>query len=153
MIRSGTYTVCLDTSKANEDSYCNWVTVKVLRDAKGTYRLLRLSNAAGNGQTWDAFGSVVNGRLALVGAPTFMLRGVATVMARNWNLTTNRLLPVNFPKARIWNTSRTKGRKTAAPSLLRDHVRDKNKNNMREHVKGIDLATAMAARNWAAKHG
>ena len=151
-VRAGTYTVCLDTQKADEDTYPNWLTICVSRDATGTYWLKRLTNCNGNGQTWKTVGRIGETQLTWASQDvTFLGLSVATILARKWNVPFKRAVGVTFPKARIWNVSRMKTRKTAAPSLLRSDVRDKNKNNMREHVANLDmnaLGARITTRNW-----
>ena len=81
----------------------------------------------------------------IAGADSPLWRWVGTILARKWNVNWSGAVSVTFPNARIWNVSRMKGNKTAAPSLMRP-VRDKNVNNMRRKVETIDMAAAMQLR-------
>ena len=144
MIRAGTYTVCIDTSKANEDTYMNWITFRFIRVSKGNYNVERKTNANGNGQIWVECGTISGTQLTLSCNPPWLLAACVTVMSRKWQLNNPYELRLFFPKARIWNV---RGTKSAAPSLLRVIVRDKNINNMRNHVRRMDIATQIRIRN------
>ena len=143
MIRAGTYTVCIDTNKANEDTYMNWITFRFIRVAKGNYNMERKTNNEGNGQTWAPCGTIRGTQLTLFSGEPWLLSACVTIMGRKWHLNNPYELRLGFPHSRIWNV---RGRKSAAPSLLRVTVRDKNKNNMREHVRRMDIATQMKVR-------
>lgn len=140
-IVAGTYTVCMDTNKTDEDSYANWLTVKLVRNANGDYHVFRLTNRDGNGQAYNRVGRIVDGALWIQGLDVTTVC-CASILARKWDLTYNRITRVKFPNSRVF---RPRTRKTSAPSLLRD-TRDKNRNNMREHVGRIDMTKAMAGR-------
>lgn len=141
MIRAGTYTVCLDTNKANEDTYMNWITFNLKRIHKGVYAVGRKSNRDGNGQTWVHCGTIADGELFMFPIRHWLLRACATILARKFNLKYAASVAYTFPNKRIWLI---RGTKTAAPSLLRGIVRDKNVNNMRRHVASIDIQAAGA---------
>lgn len=143
MIRAGTYTVCIDTNKANEDTYMNWITFRFTRVSRGNYNVERKSNIGGNGQTWLACGTIHGTQLTLLFNPHWLLAACVTVMSRKWDLDNPYELRLGFPNSRIWNVRR---RKSAAPSLLRVVVRDKNVNRMRNHVRQMDIATQMTIR-------
>ncbi len=149
-LRAGTYTVCLDTQKADPDTYMNWVTFRLTRLGRNHYNVTRKSNVGGNGQTWDECGTIQSGcfyllrietqmeRMVVLGDATDSLSVMAgTVLARYFGLYYNRSVCVSFPKARVF---RPVGRKTAAPSLLRANVRDKNVDQMRANVGGGFMA-------------
>jgi len=143
-VRAGTYTVCLDTNKADMDTYMNWTTFRLIRVRKGYYAVERKSNAAGNGQCWDASGSIDGTDIRITGLdPLTVMAG--TVLARYFGLCYANEVKVGFRFARVF---RPRGRKTAAPSLLRVNVRDKNVKAKRWNAMDVHAAHAtQAARN------
>ena len=149
-LRAGTYTVCLDTQKAQDDTYMNWITVRLTRVGAGHYTLERKSNASGNGQIWVQEGSIRDGELYFWGDQLdFVNICCGTILARHFGLRYATSTSLLFPNARVWRpTSKGAtqvGRKTAAPTLL-GRGRDKNRNMERERVAALDFAAQMRAR-------
>jgi hypothetical protein len=143
-LTAGVITVCLDTSKANDESYPNWVTYRLDR-APGSavvYKVWKLSNASGNGQTWQHIGFIRAGELELfsTGLNNPVAIGCATQLARYFGFAFSHTVGALFPRARVF---RPRGRKTAAPSLL-GPVRDKNRNRAHETAKAITVAEMRA---------
>lgn len=159
-LRAGTYTVCVSTEERHcrDDTYMNWITFRLIRVSKGHYVVERLSNANGNGQTWEHAGRIKR----YANETRFALRGTdpltvacGTLLARHFGLSYANATVARFPKARIWSGNKTsvlqtgtqKGRKTAAPTLL-GRNRDKNRNRMRERIQALDLHAAARARGY-----
>ena len=140
-IRAGRFTVCLDTNKASDETYMNWIQFRLIRLSRGTYNVQRKSNAEGNGQIWTDAGYVTAGNLRLNGREGITV-ACGTILARYFGLEYGQATTLRFPYARVFNP---RGRKGAAPSLLRE-TRDKNRNMAREKANAIDIATAMATR-------
>ena len=145
-LRAGRYTTILDARphKCRDDSYQNWVQFRLIRKGRGIYAVERKSNADGNGQTWDACGTIVQietdgdtfGHLRLDGRDSLTVMA-GTILARYFGLSYANETKVGFPYAKV---KCPKGRLGAGPSLLRpDSVRDKNRNTMRERVAGISI--------------
>ena len=156
-LRAGRYTVCLDTNKTSDETYMNWITFRLTRLSRDRYAVERKSNASGNGQTWEPCGEIDKGCLFLMrltgfgpnGRPAYrhatdtMTVACGTLLARYFGLRYASGTNVLFPNSRVF---RPTGRKTAAPSLLRNS-RDKNRNMAREKANAIDIAAAMAQRS------
>ena len=153
-LRAGTYTVCLDTEKASDDTYMNWDTFRLRRMSRGRYMVDRLTNRDGNGQEWNVFGDIAEGRLMVGRNWNAVTTACATLLARKFGLRFTGGTVALFPVARIWGGSGTRvmdaagtqvGRKTAAPTLL-GRNRNKNRNMERERVAALDFASQMRAK-------
>lgn len=141
-LTAGRYTVCTDTNTADDTTYQNWRTFKLTRSGKGTYDMTVLSNKEGNGQTWDAIGTIENNRLMVTDyaahATPFsfdsLLLTCVSLFGSLKCADSNVKVPGTFPGARVWKIK--KGSKTtAAPSLLRPtEVRDRNLNMARTNA-------------------
>ena len=138
-ITAGRYTTTTDTLDADDTTYQNWRTFKLERHAKGTYLLSVLSNNAGNGQTWNAIGTIANRHLTVTevaahGSPfswDALLLTCVSLFCQHKGLTTGVRAPGSFPHSRTWKIKKA-SKRTAAPSLLRPNkVRDRNVNNAR----------------------
>lgn len=135
-LRAGRYTVCLDTNKTSEDTYMNWIQFCLTRVSKGMYLVTRKSNLNGNGQCWERAGAIAYGILSLAGRDGLTV-ACGTELARYFGLAYADSTRLRFPNARVF---RPKGRKGAAPSLLRPNVRDKNVARKRASVGGGFMA-------------
>lgn len=138
-ITAGRYTTTVDVNHADDTTYQNWRTFKLSWHAKGTYLLTVLSNKAGNGQTWDAIGTIKNRHLTVTEFASHstpfshdaLLLTCVSLFTAHKGLTCNANAPGTFPNAKTWKIKKG-SKRTAAPTLLRPtEVRDRNVNNAR----------------------
>lgn len=138
-ITAGRYTTTTDVTTADDTTYQNWRTFRLTWHAKGTYLLSVLSNKAGNGQTWDAIGTIANRHLTVTETAAHstpfshdaLLLTCVSLFCNAKGLSTTVMAPGTFPNARTWKIKKG-SKRTAAPTLLRPKaVRDRNVNNAR----------------------
>ncbi len=138
-ITAGRYTTTTDVNNADDTTYQNWRTFKLTWHAKGTYLLSVLSNKAGNGQTWDAIGTIANRHLTITELASHatpftmdaLLLTCVSLFCEHKGLSTTVTAPGTFDNARTWKIKKN-SKRTAAPTLLRPTlVRDRNVNNAR----------------------
>lgn len=138
-ITAGRYTTTTDVNTADDETYQNWRTFRLTWNAKGTYLFSVLSNKDGNGQTWDAIGTIVNRHLTVtciasqngtLGYDSLLLTCVSLFCSHK-GLSTNAKALGTFDHSRTWSI-KSSSKRTAAPTLLRPNaVRDRNVNNAR----------------------
>ena len=138
-ITAGRYTTTTDVTSANDETYQNWRTFRLTWHAKGTYLLSVLSNKDGNGQTWNAIGTIANRHLTITEVASHstpfshdaLLLTCVSLFCSHKGLTTTVMAPGSFPNAKTWKIKKG-SKRTAAPTLLRPtEVRDRNVNNAR----------------------
>ena len=136
---AGRYTVTTNANEANDETYMNWRTFNVKRTGKGAYNVSVLSNVEGNGQCWNAIGTIESNCFMVTefashstpfSSDALLLTCVALLCDAK-GVSHNARFIGTFPMARIWKIKKS-SKVTAAPSLLRPtEVRDRNVNEAR----------------------
>lgn len=146
-ITAGRYTVTTNANEANDETYQNWRTFNVKRYAKGSYNVSVLSNNDGNGQRWDAIGTIIDNRFMVAELSSYstpfshdaLLLTCVSLLCDDRAVEHNCKVLGSFPLARIWKVKRN-AKATAAPTLLAHErngtVRNRNTNQMRLKVGG-----------------
>lgn len=158
-ITAGRYTTTVDVNHADDTTYQNWRTFRLTWNAKGTYVLGVLSNKDGNGQQWDAIGTIKDNHLTITDLASHstpfshdaLLLTCVSLFASHRGMTCNANAPGTFDNAKTWKI-KTGSKRTAAPTLLRPTmVRDRNVNNARSAARrNANDLMAFGATQWNA---